>query len=181
MSTSQKTPSRRRALSALAAIAAAVSTALIAPPRAAGADAEPLMIQIPKPKNWTRTSLRQSVMLPAPPERVYAALLDAKQFAAFTGQAAWVTPRPGYRFSMFGDRIIGRNIDLVPGSLIVQAWRPTNWAPGIYSLVRFELKPHGSGTIVTLDQDGFPRGEYDSLERGWSDHYWTPLRKYLSA
>ena len=181
MSSSQKIQSRGRALFGLTAIAAAASSALVAQPRAADADAEPLMIQLPKPKNWTRTSLRQSVVLPAPPARVYAALLDARQFAAFTGEPAWVTARPGYRFSMFGDRIIGRNIDLVPGSLIVQAWRPTHWAPGVYSLVRLELKPHGHGTIVTLDQAAFPQGEYDSLERSWSNQYWTPLRKYLSA
>ena len=50
-------------------------------------------------------------------------------------------PSAGGAFTTFGKLIEGRNIELVPNQRIVQAWRPASWEPGLYSIVRFELKP----------------------------------------
>jgi len=129
--------------------------------------------------NQARTSLHQEIELKAAPQRIYEILLDSKQFAAFTGMPATIDPPAGGAFSMFGEMIVGRNVELIPGQRIVQAWRPTHWDPGVYSVVKFELKPQGSGTLLILDHTGFPEGEYDSLFKGWGSHYWDPLKKYL--
>jgi activator of HSP90 ATPase len=80
---------------------------------------------------------------------------------------------------MFGGLIVGRNVELLPNKRIVQAWRPSHWDPGVYSIVRFQLKPQGSGTKVVLDHIGFPQGDYDHLEAGWRAHYSDGLAKYL--
>lgn len=129
--------------------------------------------------NKARTSLHQEIELKAAPQRIYEIILDSKQFAAFTGVPATIDPAAGGAFTMFGGMIVGRNVELVPGQPIVQAWRPTHWDPGVYSIVKFELKPQGSGTLLILDHTGFPEGEYDSLFKGWGSHYWDPLKKYL--
>jgi activator of HSP90 ATPase len=129
--------------------------------------------------NQSRTSLHQEIELKASPQRIYEILLDLKQFAAFTGMPATIDPAAGGVFSMFGGMIVGRNVELIPNQRIVQAWRPTHWAPGFYSIVRFELKPQGSGTMLTLDHTGFPEGAYDHLFEGWKLRYWEPLKKYL--
>ena len=134
----------------------------------------------PTAANKARTSLHEDIDIKAGPQRIYEALLDAKQFAAFTGRPAEIGPKAGGAFSMFGGLIAGRNIELVPNQRIVQAWRPTHWAPGIYSIVKFELKPQSSGTIVVLDHKGFPEGDFDSLDFGWHAHYWEPLKKFLA-
>jgi activator of HSP90 ATPase len=63
---------------------------------------------------------------------------------------------------------------------IVQAWRPAAWEPGLYSIVRFELKPHNSETTIVLDHTGFPEGDFAHLEWGWNSHYWQPLKKVFS-
>jgi activator of HSP90 ATPase len=81
---------------------------------------------------------------------------------------------------MFGGQIVGRNVELVPGQRIVQAWRPTHWDPGIYSIAAFVFQPKAGGTLVVLDHKGFPEGDFDHLEWGWHDHYWEPLKKFLS-
>ena len=81
---------------------------------------------------------------------------------------------------MFGGMIVGRNIELVPGQRIVQAWRPADWPAGLYSLVRFQLKPATAGTTVILDHSSFPAGDFDSLTSGWYEHYWEPLKKFLA-
>ncbi|HET9472224.1 MAG TPA: SRPBCC domain-containing protein, partial [Usitatibacter sp.] len=102
------------------------------------------------------TYLHQEIDLDASPARVDEALLDSRQFAAFSGAAAEIDRRAGGAFSLFGGRIVGRNIELVPGSRIVQAWRPADWEPGLYSLVRFQIGPREGGATVVLDHTGFP-------------------------
>ena len=130
--------------------------------------------------NQTRTSIHMEVDYKANPERIYEALLDAKQFAAFSGMPADIDPKAGGAFSMFNGMIVGRNVELIPNQRIVQAWRPTHWDPGVYSIVKFELKPQDSQTILVLDHTGFPEGEFDHLGTGWKSHYIEPLKKYLA-
>jgi hypothetical protein len=73
------------------------------------------------------------------------------------------------------------NIELVPNQCIVQAWRPAAWDPGIYSLVKFELKPRNSATTIVLDHSSYPEGDFAHLEWGWNAHYWQPLKKLFHS
>ena len=125
------------------------------------------------------TSIHYQIDFAASPQRLYQAILDQKQFTAFSGLPATIDPTPGGAFSMFGGKIVGRTIELVPDQRIVQAWRPTHWDPGIYSIVHFESIPHAAETTLMFDHTAFPEGEYDSLDSGWQSHYWNPLKKYL--
>jgi activator of HSP90 ATPase len=126
-----------------------------------------------------RTSLRQEVDLAASPQRIYQILLDSKQFSAFTGAPAEIHSEAGGAFSLFGNAITGRNIELVPDQRIVQAWR-SNWDPGVYSVAKFELKAQGSHTHLMLDHTGFPERAFEHLNAGWKEHYWEPLKKFLA-
>jgi activator of HSP90 ATPase len=128
----------------------------------------------------TKTSLHQEIDLSGNPQRIYEALLDSKQFAAFSGEAAEIGREEGSAFSMFAGVIVGRTIELVPGQRIVQAWRPTHWAAGKYSIVRFELKARGPQATLILDHTGFPEGDFASLNYGWGLKYWKPLEKFLA-
>ena len=131
------------------------------------------------PPNATRTALHEDVVLKTSPQRLYAILLHAKQFAAFSGAPADIDPKVGGAFTLFGGLIVGRTVELIPGQRIVQAWRPTHWEPGVYSSVKFELKPQGAETAVALDHRGFPQGEFDDLSAGWKSFYWDRLAKFL--
>jgi activator of HSP90 ATPase len=131
--------------------------------------------------NQARTSLHQEIELNAAPERIFHVLLDSKEFAAFTGMAATIDPSAGGAFNTFGGLIEGRNIEIIPSSRIVQAWRPTHWDPGVYSIVHFKLKASTAGATLVLDQTGFPEGEFDHLDPGWHLRYWDPMKKYLAT
>ena len=126
------------------------------------------------------TYLHQEIDIKASPQRIYDVLLDSKQFAAVTGMRAEISRDAGSPFSMFGGLIVGRNIELVPNQRIEQAWRPDSWDPGVYSIVKFELKPHDSQSIIVLDHTGFPEGSFRHLNSGWYERYWEPLKKFLS-
>jgi len=167
-------PSRRQMLSGAAATLGVVATSSslfgktpqsMTEKQSTGADA-------------TRTSLHQEIDLKTSQQKIYEILLDSKQFAAFTGMPADISRDPGGAFTMFGGMIVGRNVELVPNQRIVQAWRPASWDPGIYSIVKFELKGDAAHTTLILDHSGFPEGDYAHLDPGWHTRYWTPLEKY---
>jgi activator of HSP90 ATPase len=126
-------------------------------------------------------TIHQDLEFAAPPDRVYQALLDEKQFSALTGATAEIDRNIGGAFRLFGGRVIGRNIELVPNQRIVQAWRALIWPSGVYAIVRFELAPNVSGTRVAFDEAGFPSENRDEHDVGWAKFYWNPLRKYLEA
>ena len=92
-----------------------------------------------------------------------------------------ISRQAGGAFSIFGGYITGRHIELVPNERIVQAWRVGSWKPGVYSIVRFELVAHGSGTRIVFDHTGFPVGDGAHLADGWKEHYWEPMEKLLAS
>jgi activator of HSP90 ATPase len=124
--------------------------------------------------------IHQEVVFTATPKQVYEALTDARQFSQFTGGApAEIGREVGGGISLFGGKIVGRNVELVPGRRVVQAWRAMNWEEGVYSIVRFELKAQGAETRLIFDQDGFPDGEREHLDGGWHKMYWEPMKQLL--
>lgn len=138
-------------------------------------------------------SIHQEPVINASRKRVYDALTNTRQFNEMTklitdmGNAinlekspTVISPDPGGAFSLFGGIIVGRNLDLVPGIRIVQAWRVAYWPAGIYSIVKFELVEQGATTKIVFDHAGFPKGDADSLASGWKAHYWEPLAKFLA-
>ena len=125
-------------------------------------------------------AIHHEVDFTAARHRIYEALLDAKQFSVLSGfPGAEIHREVGGTFSLFGGHVIGRNLELVPDRLIVQAWRAADWSDGVYSIARFELVPQGPGTRIKFDHTGFPMERAEHLEDGWREHYWTTLQKYL--
>ena len=102
--------------------------------------------------------IQQEQTFAAPPEAIYAALTQADEFGAMTGVPAQIDPAPGGEFVLFGGAITGRNIECVPGTRLVQAWRASTWEDGVYSMVRFELTKDGDATKVALDHAAYPDG-----------------------
>jgi activator of HSP90 ATPase len=128
-------------------------------------------------------SIHQEVDLMANPARIYEALMDEKQFSAFTRGAAHIQREAGGEFKLFGEMpgirgVTGRNVELVPNERIVQAWRASEWPSGVYSIVRFELTAYGPATRIVFDQAGLAPIPPTTA---WSHMYWEPLRKYLNG
>ncbi len=124
-------------------------------------------------------SIHQEVTFAAEPQRVYNALTESAQFSEWTKAPADIGGADGASFSCFGGMIVGRHVELVSGERVVQAWRVSSWAPGVYSIVKFELKAEGKGTKLIFDQSGFPPQEREHLDAGWGKMYWDQIHKYL--
>jgi uncharacterized protein YndB with AHSA1/START domain len=140
----------------------------------------------------TAEAIHQEPVFKASRKRVYEALTDAKQFdrvvqlsaamkdgMAPGAKATEIGREAGGTFSLFGGYVTGRQIELVPNERIVQVWRAGSWAPGAYSLARFDLVEQGSGSKIVFDHTGFPKGTAEHLAAGWKMNYWEPLEKFL--
>ena len=138
-------------------------------------------------------AIHQRRVFKASPNRVYAALTDETQFqkvmmlsdAMRGGMPPGAAPTKistdaGGSFTLFGGVITGRHIELVPDTRLVQAWRESDWKPGVFSLVKFELAAERAGTALTFAHTGFPDANAAHLSAGWDANYWEPLAKYLA-
>ena len=132
-----------------------------------------------KGKDVLPGAILQSADFAVAPGRVFQVLTDEKQFAAMSGAPAKIENREGGAFSLFGGAIIGRNLELVDGKRVVQAWRDAAWNAGLYSVIRFELSAAGKGTHLSFDQSGYPQSDRASLVAGWKSHYWEPMQAYF--
>jgi uncharacterized protein YndB with AHSA1/START domain len=127
-------------------------------------------------------AIHQEVTIPASPAAVFETLMSSDSFAKMTGgRGAEISREAGGAFKMFGGDIQGRNVELVPGKRVVQAWRSGAWPEGVYSLVKFELSGDAKATKLVFDQVGYPDGAHDMLASGWSQMYWDPMTKMLGG
>jgi activator of HSP90 ATPase len=138
-----------------------------------------------------RRTIHQEVSFSSSPMRIYEALTRAEQFQKVvllsvakssvdvTSKPAEISGEPGGIFVIFGGYISGRQIELERNQRIVQAWHEREWAPGVYSIARFELREAGTGTKLIFDHTGFQAGAGDHLATGWKINYWEPLAKVL--
>ena len=141
----------------------------------------------------TAESIHQETLYKASRKRVFNALTDTSQFDTIihigTGmntmsqgnEPTAISREVGGPFTIFGGHIIGHQIELVSDERIVQVWRVVDWAPGIYSIAKFELLENGSGTKIVFDHTGFPQGKGEHLAAGWKSHYWDPLARFLTG
>jgi len=142
----------------------------------------------------TEESIHQERVFTAQRKRVYAALTVERQFdkiiqlsgvmkdAAMTKMQnpTKLSPHVGGAFALFGGYLVGRQLELIPDELIVQAWRALSWPRGVYSIARFELLEQAEGTKIVFDHTSFPKGQAEHLVTGWQEHYWDPLTKLLA-
>lgn len=125
-------------------------------------------------------SIRLSDIIPASPERVFAAWLDPQEHAAMTGAGA--TDDGDGRFSAWDGYITGRTLSTVPHTKIVQSWRTSEFpAKARDSALTIEFTPVAEGTRVTIVHTRLPDGQGASYEEGWRDHYFAPMKKYFDS
>jgi activator of HSP90 ATPase len=127
------------------------------------------------------STIRQKTLIPATPDEVYEAFLDAKKHSAFTGSKATCDTKVGGRFSAWDGYISGKNLELEKGKRIVQEWMTTEWPEG-YPPSRLELtfKKTPKGTEVFMVHSEVPAKQAANVKQGWVDFYWKPLKEYFS-
>jgi len=126
------------------------------------------------------TTITQKVIIPAAPEEVYDAFIDAKKHSAFTGSKATCDPTVGGEFTAWDGYITGKNLELERGKRIVQEWITTEWPDGYGpSRLEFTFRKVNGGTELTMVHSDIPEEQAEDYRQGWIDNYWDPLKKYF--
>ena len=148
----------------------------------------------------TTDRIEKQVVVPAPRERVWRALTDAREFGAWFGVALegdFASGRliegkmtyPGYEgmpFEIEVDRI-------EPQHLFSFRWHPfaiepdADYSTEPMTLVVFELRDQAEGTLITVVESGFDsipierrRKAFESNSEGW-ELQMTAIRDYVAA
>ena len=117
------------------------------------------------------------------PSVLYSQFLDSKHHSALTGgEPAKISAKEGSKFSVWGEYITGKNLQLIKDKLIVQSWYGSDWAKDDLDstfILQFEQK--GKDTVVNMTHANIPDKQADDIKKGWTDYYWTPWKSYLSS
>jgi activator of HSP90 ATPase len=125
-------------------------------------------------------TIQQSVVLPAAPEALFDAYLDAQQHAAITGAPVQIAPVAGAEFCAFNGALSGRILEIAPRRLIVQTWRSSHWTiDDIDSILVLTFWPHTVGGRIDLVHVNVADHDYDDVHQGWEKYYWSRWRAHL--
>ena len=126
------------------------------------------------------TTIRQTLLLDAPPHDVFEAILDSKKHSAFTKDKASLSRKVGGKFTAFDGYIEGKNLRIEKDEVIVQSWRTTDFKESDPdSKVMFHFSKKGKGTRLVFVHSNVPNRLAEELRQGWLDFYWAPLKAYL--
>ncbi len=119
-------------------------------------------------------------IFPASPREIYDAWLSSAH-GKMVGSTATVDPRVGGAFTAWDGYIRGTTLELEPYRRIVQAWRTTEFsAASPDSRLELLLEQVEGGTRLTIRHTEIPEGQSASLEQGWIDHYFRPMKEYFA-
>lgn len=127
-------------------------------------------------------TIEQSVYFPASAQLLYDIYLDPERHAAFTGAPVKISAKSGSKFSAFDGMLSGETIATIPGKLIVQRWRSSQFKPeDLDSVLILTFVQGGKRGRIDLVQVNVPEHDHDGVNNGWEKYYWKPLRDYLKA
>jgi len=129
-----------------------------------------------------RSVIQQSIILPAPAEKLYAMYLDPAPHAAITGAPVTIGPNSGDPFRAFEGNLSGTILTVVAPTLIVQSWRSTHFNDNDPdSTLILTFTPHGGEGRIDLVHLDVPSQDYQGVADGWEAYYWRPWRRYLAG
>jgi uncharacterized protein YndB with AHSA1/START domain len=119
-------------------------------------------------------------IFPASPREIYDSWLSSAH-GKMIGSTATVDPRVGGAFTAWDGYIKGTTLELEPYRRLVQAWRTTEFsAAHPDSRLELMLEQVEGGTRLTIRHTEIPEGQGASLEQGWIDHYFRPMKEYFA-
>ena len=109
----------------------------------------------------------QSVTFKASPAKLFQIYTDSKKHSAATGAKASVNAKVGARFTAFDGMLEGKNLVVVPGRMIVQAWRAAHWKKSdLDSILTLTFSKAPGGGRVDLVHVGVLQHDHQGVTQG---------------
>jgi activator of HSP90 ATPase len=129
-----------------------------------------------------KTLTQKVVFKNTTPDELYEMYMDARMHSMLTGAPAKITRKEGASYSAHGDYIKGKNLHLIPGKLIVQTWRGSDWKKSdLYSVFMLQFEKKGNDAVLNMVHANLPDDQADGIKSGWTDYYWEPWKTHLSG
>lgn len=125
-------------------------------------------------------TILQRVRFSASPKILFNMYMDSKKHSSATGAPAKLSRKVGGAWHAHGGAIGGKNLLIVPGWRVVQAWRATHWKKAELSIVILTFEKARGGAVVDLVHVGVPHHDQKGVRTGWPKFYWKPWKKYLA-
>jgi activator of HSP90 ATPase len=126
-------------------------------------------------------AIQQRVTFRASPKALFEMYLDSRKHAAATGAPAKMKRKAGGSWSAHGGQIGGQNLLIVPGRMVVQAWRAAHWKKQDLSILVLKFSKAPGGARVDLVHAGVPKYDHKGVREGWEKYYWKPWKRYLAG
>ncbi len=124
----------------------------------------------------------QSVTFKASPEELFSMFTESKKHSAATGAPASVSSKAGAKWTAFGGMLLGKNLAVIPGKMIVQAWRSSHWHDiDLDSILILNFSPAPGGGRVDMVHAAVPQHDHKGVTKGWPRYYWVPWKAYLKG
>ena len=128
-------------------------------------------------------TISQTIVFKTSPHVLYEIFMDSDKHAVVTGAEANISRKVGDKFSCHGGWVHGENVELVKDEKIVQKWRGKDWPKGHYSLLTIEFldlkEKKNEKCKVKLTHKEVPDKYADMIDKGWHEHYWNKIKKFL--
>ncbi len=122
-----------------------------------------------------------TAVIPASARDIYDAWLDGVAHSRMTGGQAKASAELGAEIMAWDGYITGRNLELIPGERIVQAWRTTKFLEDHEdSIITLTFEERDDGTLLTLSHSNVPEGHLGYEQGGWQQSYFEPMIEYFS-
>jgi len=112
------------------------------------------------------------------PQELYDMYLDSKHHGKIVDGKVKISKRVGDQFSVWGGKMGGKNLMLVPGKAIVQSWGTPKKGEEDSVLILDFLKTK-NGAQIHMVHTHLPANIAKEVEKGWKKFYWNPWKKYI--
>ena len=119
-------------------------------------------------------TIKKNYSISAKPEKVIKLLTDPREIEKWTGSPAKMDVNNGGFFSLWEGSIHGINRQITKNQ-IIQDWKENNWEN--FSKVTMNIQHKGDKTEIELIQEDIPDDSADSINSGWDEYYFGPLKE----
>lgn len=127
-------------------------------------------------------TIKQAYHIASSLEEVWKALTDPKSIEAWGGGPAKMKASEGYKFSLWGGSIWGKNLEVSDQKKLVQEWWSSDepkWTQP--SKVTFNLSFKGEKVTIDLLHEKVPDANAKDIAEGWKEYYLGPLKESLES
>ncbi|MEM0465553.1 MAG: SRPBCC domain-containing protein [Candidatus Pacearchaeota archaeon] len=125
-------------------------------------------------------TIKQTIQFNCSANDFYEYFINPKKLSKIIGGKVVNSMKVPGKFSSYDNYIKGENIELLPGSKIVQNWTCVDFPDKHFSKVTINIKKKTDKSCeIELIQENVPDDLYEDISLLWNEFYWDPIKDYL--